>query len=33
VMVNTDIPVGQSNPAPAITKALMQIVTPENVPQ
>jgi D-alanyl-D-alanine carboxypeptidase len=33
VMVNTDIPVGKSNPAPAIMKALAQVVTPGNVPQ
>jgi len=33
VMVNTDIPVGKSNPAPTIMKALAQVVTPANVPQ
>jgi len=33
VMVNTDIPVDNSNPAPAIMKALTKVVTPGNVPQ
>jgi D-alanyl-D-alanine carboxypeptidase len=33
VMVNTDIPVGKTNPAPTIMKALAQVVTPGNVPQ
>ena len=33
VMVNTDIPVGNINPAPAIMKALTKVVTPGNVPQ
>ncbi len=33
VMVNTDIPAGKSNPAPAIMKALAQVVTPASVPQ
>ena len=33
VMVNTDIPAGKTNPAPAIMKALAQVVTPANVPQ
>ena len=33
VMVNSDIPVGKTNPAPAIVKALAAVVTPDNVPQ
>ena len=33
VMVNSDIPVGKANPAPAIVKALAAVVTPDNVPQ
>lgn len=33
VMVNSDIPVGNVNPAPAIVKALTKVVTPQNVPQ
>ena len=33
VMVNSDIPVGKVNPAPAIFKALAAVVTPQNVPQ
>jgi D-alanyl-D-alanine carboxypeptidase len=33
VMVNSDIPVGKANPAPAIMKTLIEVVTPQNVPQ
>ena len=33
VMVNSDIPVGKANPAPAIVKALAAVVTPDNVPE
>ena len=33
VMVNSDIPANEVNPAPAIMKALAQVVTPGNVPQ
>ena len=33
VMVNSDIPVGTANPAPAIFRALSEVVTPQNVPQ
>ncbi|MFO1313584.1 MAG: serine hydrolase domain-containing protein [Burkholderiales bacterium] len=33
VMVNSDIPVGKANPAPAIFKALAALLTPENVPE
>ncbi len=32
-MVNSDIPVGKANPAPAIMKTLIEVVTPQNVPQ
>jgi hypothetical protein len=33
VVVNTDIPAGDANPAPTIMKALARVVTPANVPQ
>ena len=33
VMVNTDIPVGKTNPAPTIMKALAAVITPDNVPE
>jgi len=33
VEVNSDIPVANVNPAPAIMKALAKVVTPNNVPQ
>ena len=33
VMVNSDIPVGKANPAPAIFKALTAVLTPQNVPE
>ena len=33
VMVNSDIPVGKTNPMPLIFKALTKVVTPGNVPQ
>ena len=33
VMVNSDIPVDNDNPAPMIMKALAQVVTPNNVPE
>ena len=32
VAVNSDIPVGNDNPAPLIMKALLRVVTPGNVP-
>ena len=33
VMVNSDIPVGSANPAPAIFTALAKVVTPDKVPE
>jgi D-alanyl-D-alanine carboxypeptidase len=33
VMVNSDIPVGKANPAPAIFKAITALLTPQNVPE
>jgi D-alanyl-D-alanine carboxypeptidase len=33
VMVNSDIPVGKANPAPAIFKAVAALLTPQNVPE
>jgi D-alanyl-D-alanine carboxypeptidase len=33
VMVNSDIPVGKANPAPAIFKAIAGLLTPGNVPE
>ena len=33
VMVNSDIPVGKTNPMPLIFKVLTKVVTPGNVPQ
>ena len=33
VMVNSDIPVGKANPAPAIFKAIAALLTPGNVPE
>ena len=33
IEVNTDIPVGKANPAPAIFKALAAVITPQNVPE
>jgi D-alanyl-D-alanine carboxypeptidase len=33
VMVNSDIPVGKANPAPAIFKAIATLLTPQNVPE
>ena len=33
VMVNSDIPVGKANPAPAIFKAIASLLTPQNVPE
>lgn len=33
VMVNSDIPVGNANPAPTIMRALIRVATPQNVPE
>lgn len=33
VMVNSDIPAGKANPAPAIFKAIAALLTPQNVPE
>ena len=33
VMVNSDIAVGDANPAPAIMRALIRVATPQNVPE
>ena len=33
VMVNSDIPVGKANPAPAVFKAIATLLTPRNVPE